>query len=93
MVNRSAASAGAGRSSPSVTSEKLTVALGNSETVASPRIAGSRPVAPRISMSTAWRTRSGGISREAKISAAIPAANTAAIARDRRSRPVADGTA
>ena len=60
------------------------------------RRSGSRPN-PRPAMcirrSRTFMGRSGGTSREATISAATPAASTAAIAREKRSRPIADGTA
>ena len=91
-VSRSATRAGLARSSPSVTSEKLTVALGNSETFTSPRVTGSSPVTAWIFAMTAWRTVSGGISAATPTSTAMPAADTAAMTRLNRMRPLAEGT-
>ena len=54
-VSRSAVSAGR-FSSPSTTSAKLTLPVGNSETLASPRRIGSKPVTARISLKTCPRT-------------------------------------
>jgi hypothetical protein len=78
--------------SPSTTSEKLTIAVGNSDTVTSPRTTGSRPVTLRICAMTALRTVSVGTSFEAATRAPIPAAKTAAITRLNRRRPEAKGT-
>ena len=64
----SAVSAGAPvRLSPRLTSSKLTVPVGNSDTEALPRSTGSSPVTARISALTASRTASAGI-RNGKIS-------------------------
>ena len=59
-VSRSAVSAGC-FGSPSTTSAKLTLPLGNSETLALPRRIGSSPVAERMPLRTSARTASGEI--------------------------------
>ncbi len=86
----SAVSAGAPvRLSPRLTSSKLTVPVGNSDTEASPRSTGSSPVTARISALTASRTASAGI-RNGKITRApIPATARARTANPRRLMPTA----
>ena len=85
-----AVSAGAPvRLSPRLTSSKLTVPVGNSDTEAPPRSTGSSPVTARISALTASRTASAGM-RNGKITRApMPAMARARTANPRRLMPTA----
>src|SRR5262249_52643961 len=87
-VRRSATRAG-WLASPSATSAKFTLPLGNSETLAFPRRTGSRPVTSRISARTRWRTVSADMRYPAVVSTAKPAAMTASRTNPRRFKPVA----
>ena len=66
------------RLSPSVTSSRLTLPLGKSDTETPPRTTGSSPVTARISAFTASRTEFAGMSnatiRNAQVAARIKAA-------------------
>ena len=86
-VSRSAVSGGS-RSSPSTTSEKLTLPVGKSETETAPRIIGSSPVTARICAFTASRTLSAGIRKETTASAPNTKMTSAATANPRRLKPV-----
>ncbi len=87
-VKRSATSAGC-LASPRITSSKLTLPVGNSETLAFPRRTGSSPVTPRISPRTCWRTVSAEIRYPAVVRTSSPPAITASRIIPRRFKPVA----